>query len=206
MKTGIDTIIFDLGGVLVVWNPEYVYRDVFEGDQDKVNWFLNNICTSDWNVQQDAGRSLQEATELLVKQYPEHEKWIRVYYDRWEEMLSGAVEETVALLNKLKVDNKYRLIALTNWSAETFPIAIKRFEFLKLFEGIVVSGEEKTRKPLPKIYEILLDRYQLIPKNCLFIDDNFDNIKAAEKLGIHSIHYTSPLLLKEELQKINISF
>ena len=206
MKTGIDTIIFDLGGVLVDWNPEYVYRDVFEGDQDKVNWFLNNICTSDWNVQQDAGRSLQEATELLVKQYPEPEKWIRVYYDRWEEMLSGAVEETVALLNKLKVDNKYRLIALTNWSAETFPIAIKRFEFLKLFEGIVVSGEEKTRKPLPKIYEILLDRYQLSPKNCLFIDDNFDNIKAAEKLGIHSIHYTSPLLLKEELQKINISF
>ncbi len=204
MKESIDTIIFDLGGVLVDWNPEYVYHEVFEGDQNKVNWFLNNICTSDWNVQQDAGRSLQEATELLVKQYPEYEKWIRIYYDRWDEMLGGAVLETEALLNKLKADNKYRLIALTNWSAETFPIALKRFEFLKLFEGIVVSGDEKTRKPYPEIYEILIDRYKLIPKNCVFIDDNFDNVKASEKFGIHGIHYYSPSQLKEELSKIKI--
>lgn len=206
MKDGIDTIIFDLGGVLVDWNPEYVYRDVFNGDQDKVNWFLNNICTSDWNVQQDAGRSLQEGTELLVKQYPEYEKWIRIYYDRWEDMLGGAVLETEALLNKLKADNKYRLIALTNWSAETFQIALKRFGFLKLFEGIVVSGDEKTRKPYPEIYEILIDRYKLIPKNCVFIDDNIDNIKAAEKFGIHGIHYNTPSQLKEELLKMKISF
>lgn len=206
MKNGIDTIIFDLGGVLVDWNPEYVYRDVFNGDQDKVNWFLNNICTSDWNVQQDAGRPLQEATELLVKQYPVYEEWIRIYYDRWEDMIGGAVEETVDLLIKLKKDNKYRLIALTNWSAETFPIALKKFEFLTLFEGIVVSGDEKTIKPFPKIYKTLLDRYRLNPKNCVFIDDNFDNIKAAKKFGIHGIHYDTSSQLKEELLKMKISF
>jgi len=206
MRNNIDTIIFDLGGVLVDWNPEYLYRHVFNGDQDKVNWFLNNICTTDWNVQQDAGRPLQEATELLIRQYPQYEEWIRTYYNRWEEMIGGAVEETVDLLVKLKTDNKYRLIALTNWSSETFPIAIKRFEFLKLFEGIVVSGEEKTIKPLPKIYKTLLDRYELNPKNCVFIDDNSDNIKAAEKFGIHGIHYKSPSQLKAELLKMEISF
>ena len=205
MKVDITTIVFDLGGVLVDWNPEYIYLDVFKGDQDKVDWFLNNICTSEWNEKQDAGRTLEEATDLLVNQYPQYEVWIRIYYDKWEKMLAGPIQETVDLLNKLKADNKYRLLALTNWSSETFPIALERFEFLKLFEGIVVSGDEKTRKPLPKIYEILLDRYELSPENCVFIDDNFDNIRAAKKFGIYGIHYNSPSQLKEELSRIKIS-
>ena len=116
----IDTIIFDLGGVLIDWNPEYVYREVFNGDQQKVDWFLKNICTHEWNVEQDAGRSIQEATDLLVNQYPAYEEWIRIFYDRWEDMLGGEIKETVTLLNKLKRNNDHRLYALTNWSAETF--------------------------------------------------------------------------------------
>lgn len=205
MKINITTIVFDLGGVLVDWSPEYVFQGVFNGDQVKVDWFLNNICTSEWNEKQDAGRTLQEATELLVSRYPQYESWIRIYYDKWEDMLAGPIQETVDLLKKLKTDNKYRLLALTNWSAETFPIALERFEFLKLFEGIVVSGDEKTRKPFPKIYEILLNRYQINPENCLFIDDNFDNITAARKFGIYGIHYNSSLQLKEELSRMKIS-
>ena len=163
MKNNIDTIVFDLGGVLIDWNPEYVYRDVFNGDQEKVDWFLNNICTSEWNVKQDAGRTLSEATELLVDQYPEYETWIRIYYDRWEDMLGGVIQETVDLLKKLKSETNYRLIALTNWSAETFPVALRQFKFLIDFEGIVVSGNEKTIKPYSKIYEILIKHYQLSP-------------------------------------------
>jgi len=206
MKNNITTIIFDLGGGLIDWNPEYVYRDVFQGDQDKVDWFLTNICVSEWNVRQDAGRTLQEGTDILVQQYPQYEDWIRIFYDRWEEMLAGPIPTTVDLLKKLKDDNKYRILALTNWSSETFPIAFDKFEFLKYFEGIVVSGDEKTAKPFPEIYEILIERYLLSPENCVFIDDNFDNIIAAKKLGIHGIHYKTPSQLTEELSKLNISF
>jgi len=205
MKNNINTIVFDLGGVLVDWNPEYVYREVFNGDQEKVDWFLNNICTSDWNEEQDAGRTLREATENLVSQYPEYEDWIRIYYDRWEDMLGGVIQETVDLLDNLKENNRYRLIALTNWSDETFPIALHRFAFLQNFEGIVVSGAEKTRKPFSKIYEILIDRYKLTPENCVFIDDNLENIRAAEKFEIRGIHFKSARQLKKELINYNIA-
>lgn len=206
MNNKITTIIFDLGGVLIDWNPEYVYRDVFHGDQDKVDWFLKNICTSPWNVQQDAGRTLKEGTDILVDQYPQYENWIRIFYDRWEEMLGGPIQETVDLLSKLKSENKYRLLALTNWSGELFPVAMERYAYLKYFEGIVVSGDEKTAKPFPKIYEILIERYQLSPGSCVFIDDNFDNVVASKKIGIHGIHYKSTLQLEEELLSLGVSF
>lgn len=204
MKNKIDTIIFDLGGVLIDWNPEYVYLEVFNGDQKKVDWFLNTICTSDWNIEQDAGRTFYDATELLVKQYPEYENWIRIYYDRWEDMLGGIIPETVALLDNLKRINTHRLYALTNWSAEAFPVALKRYDFFKHFEGIVVSGDEKTRKPFPKIYEILLERYNLNPANCLFIDDNFENIVTAKKMGINGIHYKNTERLLNDLSEYGI--
>lgn len=200
----IDTIIFDLGGVLIDWNPEYVYREVFNNDQPKVDWFLNNICTQEWNVKQDAGRSIQEATELLVTQYPEFEESIRIFYDRWEDMLGGTIPETVTLLNKLKQANNHRLYALTNWSAETFPVALQRFEFLQQFEGILVSGEEKTRKPFPKIYEILLERYQINPIKSVFIDDNVKNVAVAKKFGIKGIHFVSPQKLRKDLANLGV--
>jgi len=202
----IDTIIFDLGGVLIDWNPEYVYREVFNGDQQKVDWFLNTICTHEWNVEQDAGRSIQKATELLVAQYPEYEEWIRIFYDRWEDMLGGTIPETVTLLNKLKQANNHRLYALTNWSAETFPVALQRYEFLQHFEGILVSGEEKTIKPFPKIYEILLERYQINPLMSVFIDDNLENVEVAKKFGIKGVHFKSTQQLREELTNLGVQF
>ncbi|MCD6542966.1 MAG: HAD family phosphatase [Flavobacteriaceae bacterium] len=204
MKNNIDTIIFDLGGVLIDWNPEYVYKKVFNGDQQKVDWFLNNICTSDWNIEQDAGRTLSEGTELLVNQFPEYEKLIRIFYDKWEEMIGGIIKETEDILYNLKRQDKYKLYALTNWSHETFHVPLKRYDFFNNFEGIVVSGEEKTRKPFLKIYKILLERYHLKPEKCLFIDDNYDNILSAEKLGINGLHYKSATQLKEDLNKFGV--
>jgi len=200
----IDTIIFDLGGVLIDWSPKYVYRNVFNGDKEKVEWFLNNICTMDWNMEQDAGRTWKEATNLLINKHPEYEEWIRIYYDKWEDMLRGSIQETVTLLNKLKQNDDCKLYSLTNWSSETFPIAIKRFEFLQHFEGIVVSGDEKTRKPFSKIYEIILDRYNIIPEKAVFIDDNLDNIITAKKLGINGIHFKSASQLKNSLISLGV--
>ena len=200
----IKNIIFDLGGVLVDWNPEYVYLDVFDGDQKKMQWFFDEVCTFDWNENQDAGYPIAQATADRIKLFPQYAEWIRMFYGRWEEMLGGPIEGTVALLKKLVENPDYKVVALTNWSAETFPVALKRFEFLHWFEGIVVSGTEKTRKPFLDIYQITLDRYQLNPIESLFIDDNKRNIEAAEELGIQTIHFQNPIQLQTTLEKIGI--
>ena len=201
----IKNIIFDLGGVLVDWNPEYVYLDVFKGDRKKMKWFFDEVCTFDWNENQDAGYPLAQATEDRIKLFPQYEEWIRVFYGRWEEMLGGPIEGTVKLLKALVANPDYRVLALTNWSAETFPVALKKFEFLHWFEGIVVSGTEKTRKPFANIYQITLDRYALNASDSLFIDDNLRNIEAAQALGIQTIHFKNPDQLQEALQLLQIA-
>ena len=199
--SAISTIIFDLGGVLIDWDPRYVYRTIFDSEE-KIDWFFETICTSDWNEMQDEGRSLQEATEELVKQHPEYEQEIRAFYGRWEEMLGGVIQETVDILQELKQNKDLKLYALTNWSAETFPIALERFEFLKWFDGIVVSGVEKTRKPFPEFYHRLIDRYGINPSESIFIDDNLRNVQVAETLGVKGIHFKNPEQLKHELNQI----
>jgi len=203
MNRSIDTIIFDLGGVLIDWNPRYVYRKIFKTEQE-IEWFLENVTTPDWNENQDAGYPLHKATEELVAKHPEWEPEIKAYYGRWLEMLGGQIHETVEILQQLKHTGKYRLYALTNWSAETFPHALERFEFFKLFEGVVVSGEEKMRKPSAEFYKIILDRYRLDPSTTVFIDDSLRNIKGAEAVGITGIHFHNPSQLKEELRRLGI--
>lgn len=200
----IETIIFDLGGVLIDWNPKYVYREVFKGDEKKVDWFLDNICTSDWNVEQDAGRTFKEATEFLIKQYPQYEQWIRIYYDRWEDMLGGPIKDSVLLLEKLKKANSHQLYALTNWSDEAFPVAIQRYDFLQYFDGILVSGTEKMRKPFTEIYELILNRYKLSASKSVFIDDNLDNVLGAQKVGMKGIHYKNSQQLINELNYLGV--
>lgn len=200
----IDTIIFDLGGVLIDWNPEYVFLKAFNGDRKKMAWFFKNICTSDWNENQDAGYPLKQATQDLIDTHPEHEHYIKMFYGQWETMLGGAINGTVAILNSLIKTKDYKVIALTNWSSETFPIAQKRFGFLNWFDGIVVSGDEKTRKPFKDIYNITINRYHIIPENAIFIDDNFRNIEAANALGINGIHFESPEKLIKQLRNFNI--
>lgn len=200
----IDTIIFDLGGVLIDWKPEYVYLDEFDGDREKMQWFFDHVCTSDWNENQDAGYPLAQATEDLVKQFPEYEKLIRMFYDRWEEMLGGAIEGTVNILDKFVKSKDYKVVALTNWSAETFPVALEKFEFLQWFEDILVSGEEKTRKPFKEIYDLTLNRFNIKAENAIFIDDNIKNVEAANNLGINAIQFKSPELLIEALKNYKI--
>jgi 2-haloacid dehalogenase len=203
MKT-IDTIIFDLGGVLIDWNPEYVFLDAFNGDKKQMQWFLENVCTMAWNENQDAGYPIAKATADLITKFPEYEHYIRMYYDDWEQMLAGAIEGTVAILRKCLDTKKYKVIALTNWSAETFPIAQKHFEFLNWFEGIVVSGDEKTRKPYRAIFDITLNRFNIQPETSIFIDDNLKNIEMANSLHINGIHFKNPAQLLSELKTYNI--
>lgn len=200
----INTIIFDLGGVLIDWNPEYVYLDVFNGDREKMKWFFDNICTHDWNENQDAGYPLAKATEERVALFPEHEELIRMYYGRWVEMLGEAIFDTVDILDQLVSKKQHKIVALTNWSHETFPVALERFEFLHWFEGIVVSGEEKTRKPFKEIYETTLNRFNIKAEQSIFIDDNLRNIEAANALGINGVHFKSSKLLIDQLKTYNI--
>lgn len=197
----INTIIFDLGAVLIDWNPRYMYRTIFN-DEAEMERFLADVTTSDWNEEQDAGRSLEAGTQFLVNKHPAHEKNIRAFYSRWDEMLGEAFHDVVEIFKQLKESNRYKIYALTNWSAETFPVALERFDFLHWFDGIVVSGTEKMRKPTPEFYHILLDRYQVNPLEALFIDDNYRNILAAEKIGIQCIHFTSAEKLREKLHSI----
>ena len=184
MSKKINTIIFDLGGVLIDWSPEYVYLKEFRGDRAKMEWFLNTICAWDWNVNQDAGYSLDKATEERVALYPEYETLIRMYYGRWEEMLGFAHEDTLELLTSLMNHPNYRVLALTNWSGETWPKALAKFPWLQSFEGILVSGDEGMRKPFPEIYQLMLSRYNIEPTEAVFIDDSATNIVGCEAEGI----------------------
>ncbi|MEL7530205.1 MAG: HAD family phosphatase [Bacteroidota bacterium] len=197
----IDTIIFDLGGVLIDWNPRYMYRKIFDDEQEMED-FLANVTTHDWNELQDGGRSLAEATETLVKEQPKWEKEIRAFYGRWEEMLGGPIFGTVELLDTLVRSKRYRMLALTNWSAETFPVAQERYDFLGWFEGILVSGAENLKKPDVKIYQLMIERYQLDPSKTLFIDDSERNLKGASRVGLNTIHFQSPMQLRERLADV----
>ena len=140
----IDTIVFDIGGVLIEWNPKNLYRELIN-DEQKTDWFLANVCTNEWNAEQDRGRSLAEGVAVLKEKYPEYSSLIEHYYGQWEKMLKGEISGCVEILKQLKT--RYKVYGLTNWSAETFPVALKRFDFLQLMDGIVVSGIEKTIKP-----------------------------------------------------------
>lgn len=201
--TEVKNIIFDLGGVLVDWNPNYLFSKVIHDPKERY-YFLDKVCPMDWNENQDAGYPLAQATADRIALFPEYEEWIKMYYGRWEEMLGGAITGTVTLLEKLVHHPSYKVVALTNWSAETFPVALERFEFLQWFEGILVSGEEKTRKPFPEIYTLCMQRFNLDPNASLFIDDNVHNIRAANALGIHCIHFQSPEQLAMALNDKNI--
>ncbi len=199
----INTIIFDLGGVLIDWNPRYLYRKIFKTDEE-ITWFLENVCTPEWNDQQDAGRSFEDATNELIERYPEHELAIRAWYGRWQETIGGRIHETVELLSEIRASKKYKIYALTNWSAETFPWALDNFDFLHWFDGIVVSGVEKSRKPFPEFYRILFDRYQINPAQAIFIDDNIKNVEGALKVGLPTIHFQSAAQVRKEFATLKM--
>ena len=184
----ISTVIFDLGGVLIDWNPRYLYQKIFK-TEESISYFLEEVCPYHWNEEQDAGRAWKDGIEERVRLFPQYRYEIEAYYSRWPEMLGGEITENVVLLQRVAANPNLQTLALTNWSAETFPIAQEQFSFLSLFDGIVVSGIEKVKKPDPLIFEILIERFLLNPKECLFIDDSLRNIEAAGKLQFQTFHY-----------------
>jgi 2-haloacid dehalogenase len=194
--------VFDLGGVLLDWNPRYLYRKLL-ADDAAVEEFLARVCTQSWNEQQDGGRAIAEATAALVAEHPDHAELIRCYYDRWEDMLLGPVAETVALLEELD-DRGVPLYALTNFSAETFPIARRRFAFLSRFRAIVVSGHERLLKPDPRFYRLLFERHAVDPAEAVFIDDSPPNVEAAAALGMTAIHFRGAAPLRVELTRLGL--
>jgi 2-haloacid dehalogenase len=190
-------VVFDLGGVLIDWDPRRLYRKLLPDDA-AIEAFLTEVCTSEWNYRQDAGRTIAEAVAELTGRHPDKTQLIAAYYERWEEMLGGAIDDSVALLEELDRAG-VPLYALTNWSRETFPIARRRFPFLSRFRGVVVSGEERAAKPDPRIYRILLERYRLDPAATLFIDDVAHNVEGARAAGMEGILFTSAADLRRQL-------
>jgi len=197
------TVIFDLGGVLIDWNPRYLYRKIFSTEEE-ITWFLGNVCTPEWNERQDAGRSFKEATQELLVKFPAYSEAIHAWYGRWQETVGGPIQPTVEILRTIRDQKQHRLYALTNWSAETFPWAKANFDFLHWFEGIVVSGDEKMVKPQLEFYRLLLNRYKVDPSTSVFIDDNIKNVAAARAVGIDGIHFRSATELSRELSNRGI--
>lgn len=196
----IKNIIFDFGGVLLDWNPRYLYKSYFNNDEE-MEHFLADICNGEWNIRQDAGRPFAEAVKELQAKFPEYAEAIQMYDDDWEKMLKCELPESIDLLKELKFMG-YGIYGLTNWSAEKIGYAFANYSFFSLFDGIVVSGVEKVVKPDRKIYEILLERYSLKPGECVFIDDNQDNIDMAKVLGINAIRFDNIGNVKEHLETL----
>jgi len=196
------TVVFDLGGVLIDWDPRYLYRQLFD-DPDEMESFLSEVTTAEWNAHQDAGRPWAEAIELLVAEHPERRELIEAFHGRWPEMLAGEIPGTVHVLAELRAAG-VRLVALSNWSAEMFPIARERFDFLAWFEGIVISGDVGVNKPDRRIFEFLIDQFGIEPAAALFIDDSSANVDAATALGFHAIQFTDPTALRVELVRLGL--
>jgi len=200
----INTVIFDLGGVLLDWSPKYVYDDHYFDSLEKRDYFFKHICTNEWNEEQDAGRSIVEATQLLVAQFPDWEQPIRDYYGRWTDMLKGPIVETVEIFRELKQSGRFKIYALTNWQADLFHVPLVRYNFLHWFDGRVVSGEERTRKPFPEFYHRLFTRYGVNPRQAVFVDDSLRNVKGGEAVGLNSIHFQSPGQFRKELEQLKL--
>jgi 2-haloacid dehalogenase len=193
-----DVVIFDLGGVLIDWNPRHLYRKLFDGDEPAMEHFLATVCTQEWNRSQDAGRLVGDAAHLLRQQHADKAELIDAFYGRFDEMMAGPISGTVDILAELHARGT-PLYLLSNFSAETYPLARQRFDFLRLFHGIIVSGEVKAIKPEPRIYEILIDRHRIDPHRAVFIDDIPENVDAARRFGIYGIQFVDPTALRAEL-------
>ncbi|HEU5009470.1 MAG TPA: HAD family phosphatase [Gaiellaceae bacterium] len=202
IDSALTTVVFDLGGVLVDWDPRYLYRQLFD-DADAMESFLTEVTTAEWNAHQDAGRPWAEAIEVLVAEYPERRELIEAFHRRWPEMLAGEIPGTVEVLAELRAAD-IRLLALSNWSAELFPIARERFDFLEWFEAIVISGDVGVNKPDRRIFEHLVVRFGIEPKAALFVDDSPANVDAAQTLGFHVVQFTDAPALRIELVELGL--
>lgn len=198
----VETVVFDIGNVLIDWDPRYLYRKVF-ADEEEMERFLETVTTYEWNLEQDRGRTMEEATAVLVSRHPEYAREIEAYYGRWEETLGGPIEGSVRVLRELR-ERGYPLYALTNWSAETFPLARAWYRFLDLFDEIVVSGEVGVIKPDHEIYGVLVERTGLNPATTVFIDDSSANVRAADALGFRGVLFEGAEGLRGDLTRLGL--
>jgi 2-haloacid dehalogenase len=196
-------VVFDLGGVVVDWNPRHLYRKLF-ADCQQMEDFLTEVDFFAWNLEQDRGRPFAEGVRTLTERFPHRAPLISAYQERWDESINGPIEGTLDVIHDLGAAG-YSLHALTNWSVETFGQAERRFGFSAIFEQVVVSGYERICKPDPRIYRILLERTGLEPRECVFVDDSPVNVQAAADLGIQALHFTSPRRLRHDLREAGIS-
>ena len=202
MAGGIDTVVFDLGGVLIDWDPKYLYRKIF-ADETEMENFLATITTNEWHMEQDRGRTMEEATASLISRHPEYAREIEAFYGRWDEMFGGPIEGSVEILRELR-ERGFPLYALTNFSAETFPLAREWYGFLSWFDEVVVSGEEGMIKPDKEIYGVLIERTGLDPATTVFVDDSPPNVAAARELGFTAVRFQTPSELRDELVDLGL--
>ncbi len=202
MRRSPSIAVFDVGGVLLDWDPRHLYRKMFD-DADAMERFLATVCTREWNLRLDAGRRYADGVAELVARFPDQADLIRAYDERWPEMIAGVIEGTVEILTTLQAGDR-PVYAITNFSAEKFALSRALWPFLDAFDGVVVSGEVKTLKPRPEIFRILFERHGLTPADCLFIDDVPANVAGAEAVGMHGHHFTSPENLRNDLEAAGI--
>ena len=203
MATHPRAVVFDLGGVLIDWNPRYLYRTLFGDDTAAMEHFLTHVCSPAWNHRQDAGRSFAEGSAELIREFPEARPLIEAWHERFDETLGGAIAGSVEILAALR-ERGVPLYALSNWWAETFPIAQARFDFLGWFDGIVISGELGVAKPDPRIFAHLLETYRLRADATVFVDDLPVNVAAAAAAGMQTILFADPAALREQLRQLDL--
>lgn len=195
-------VVFDIGNVLIQWEPRALYRKIFASEAE-VDWFLANVCTHDWNLEQDRGRSFAEGVAEATARFPAHAEAIAAYHLRWTETVLGEIDGSVRILEELHARGT-PLYAITNFNQDKFRETLQRFPFLGRFRDIVVSGDERVIKPDPAIYRLLLDRNGLEASACLFIDDSLKNVHGAEAVGMKAHHFRSPQDLRAELARLNL--
>ena len=199
----VSAVVFDIGGVLLDWDPRHFYRKLFGGDETAMEQFLTRVCSPQWHAAQDLGYGIAQACGELAARHRDQAELILAWAGHTEDMVAGSIAGSVAVLADLK-QRGVSCYALSNMEAETFPLRLRKFSFLRWFDGYVISGLEGMAKPDPRIYRLLLQRYELLAAQTLFIDDKADNVAAARGVGMEAIRFESPPLLRAQLESAGL--